>query len=243
MVEKGLENLGIQVIAASFAMDGLRLVETEQPDVALVDVCLPEMNGFELFRKIRALDSKIPMIFVTSDISSETTIEAMRLGAFDYLAKPINLDQLRKMTVSAIADIDLKNDSRPLRNFLRGKSKANVTATKHLKVQLNDAQIDAKELSLTQECRIQPEIIRIVSTSDGPTGELHRYITTLEAVKSETGTNVSLSIDMTVSVHVAWLFQSQAQVQVDLAARRTLEEQEEAIRSLIENGATSILIR
>lgn len=103
MVEKGLENLGIQVIAASLAMDGLRLVETEQPDAALVDVCLPEMNGFELFRKIRALDSKIPMIFVTSDISSETTIEAMRLGAFDYLAKPINLDQLRKMTVSAIA--------------------------------------------------------------------------------------------------------------------------------------------
>ena len=140
-------------------------------------------------------------------------------------------------------DIDLKNDSRPLRNFLRGKSKANVTATKHLKVQLNDAQIDAKELSLTQECRIQPEMIRIVSTSDGPTGELQRYITTLEAVKGEAGTNVSLSIDMTVSVHVAWLFQSQAQVQVDLAARRTLEEQEEAIRSLIENGATSILIR
>ena len=66
MVEKGLENLGIQVIAASLAMDGLRLVETEQPDAALVDVCLPEMNGFELFRKIRALDSKIPMIFVTS---------------------------------------------------------------------------------------------------------------------------------------------------------------------------------
>ncbi len=103
MVQKGLESLGIDVVGASLAMDGLRLVETEQPDVALVDVCLPEMNGFELFRKIRSVDSKIPMIFVTSDISSETTIEAMRLGAFDYLSKPINLDQLRKMTVSAIA--------------------------------------------------------------------------------------------------------------------------------------------
>ena len=103
MVEKGLESLGIQVVAASLAMEGLRLVETEKPDVALVDVCLPEMNGFELFRKIRAVDSKIPMIFVTSDCSSETTIEAMRLGAFDYIAKPVNLEQLRKMTVSAVA--------------------------------------------------------------------------------------------------------------------------------------------
>jgi two-component system nitrogen regulation response regulator GlnG len=102
MVEKGLENLGFQVIAASMAMEGLRLVEVEQPDVALVDICMPEVNGFELFRKIRAMDSKIPMIFVTSDCSSETTIQAMRLGAFDYLAKPINLEQLRKLTVSAV---------------------------------------------------------------------------------------------------------------------------------------------
>lgn len=103
LVEKGLENLGIRVIAASTALEGLSFVESEQPQAALVDVCLPEMNGFELFRKIRAIDSKIPMIFVTSDNSSETTIEAMRLGAFDYLAKPIHLDQLRKLTVSAIA--------------------------------------------------------------------------------------------------------------------------------------------
>ena len=102
IVEKGLNSIGIHVISASLAMDGLQLVETEKPDVALVDVSLPEMNGFELFRKIRAIDSKIPMIFVTSDVSSETTIEAMRLGAFDYLAKPVNLDQLRKMTLSAI---------------------------------------------------------------------------------------------------------------------------------------------
>ncbi len=102
MVEKGLEGLGFQVIAASEAMEGLRLVELEQPEVALVDICMPEVNGFELFRKIRSIDSKIPMIFVTSDSSSETTIEAMRLGAFDYLAKPINLDQLRKLTLSAV---------------------------------------------------------------------------------------------------------------------------------------------
>ncbi len=62
---------------------------------------MPEMNGLELFRKIRALDRKLPMIFVTSDTSSETTIEAMRLGAFDYLAKPINLQQLKNLTASA----------------------------------------------------------------------------------------------------------------------------------------------
>ena len=101
LVASGLETIGFEVIAASSAMEGLHLVETQRPDVALVYINLPEVNGFELFRKIRAVDSKIPMIFVTAECSSETTIRAIRLGAFDYLPKPINLEKLRKLTVSA----------------------------------------------------------------------------------------------------------------------------------------------
>lgn len=131
-------------------------------------------------------------------------------------------------------DIDLKNDSRPLRNFLRGKSKANVSATKHLKVQLNDPQINANELLLTQDCRLQPENIRIVSTADGPSGDLKAYSTTLEATKGETGTDILLSIEMTVDVRVLWVFQSQAQVRVTQAASKTLEDQEASLRSLVE---------
>ncbi|MFO1064893.1 MAG: sigma-54 dependent transcriptional regulator [Pirellulales bacterium] len=100
-VVRGLESEGFQVIEASNAAEGLAAVDLHRPDVALVDVFMPEMNGLELFRKIRALDRKLPMIFVTSDTSSETTIEAMRLGAFDYLAKPINLQQLKNLTASA----------------------------------------------------------------------------------------------------------------------------------------------
>ncbi len=83
-------------------MEGLSLMETERPEVALVDIFLPEMNGLELFHKIRSLDRKLPIIFVTADNSSETAIEAMRIGAFDYLSKPLNLGQLRELTASAL---------------------------------------------------------------------------------------------------------------------------------------------
>lgn len=100
-VQRGLSSDGFEVIEAANAAEGLAAVDAHRPDVALVDVFMPEMNGLELFRKIRALDRKLPMIFVTSDTSSETTIEAMRLGAFDYLAKPINLQQLKNLTASA----------------------------------------------------------------------------------------------------------------------------------------------
>lgn len=67
-----------------------------------LDVYLPNHNGLELFRKIRAIDRKLPVIFVTGDTSSETAIQAMRAGAFDYLSKPLDIAQLKSLTLSAI---------------------------------------------------------------------------------------------------------------------------------------------
>ncbi len=90
-----------EVIAAADGDAGMKLLEQEQPEVCLLDVFLPEYNGLELFRKIRAIDGKLPVIFITGDTSSETAIEAMRAGAFDYLAKPLNIQQLRNLTLSA----------------------------------------------------------------------------------------------------------------------------------------------
>ncbi len=92
---------GFKVVAAADGDAGLELLEREQPAVALLDVFLPEYNGLELFRKIRLLDNKLPVIFITGDTSSETAIEAMRAGAFDYLSKPLNIEQLRHLTLSA----------------------------------------------------------------------------------------------------------------------------------------------
>lgn len=145
-------------------------------------------------------------------------------------------------TTDAI-DIDLSNDSRPLRNALRGKSKANVSAIKHLIVQLNDPQLKATELLLSQDCKIHPDSIQILTTSDQPAGELKVYNTTLDAVKASHGTEVRLSMDMTVDVAVSRFFLSQAQSRVKQAAEKSMEEQERAIRSLVTgfDGNTLIL--
>lgn len=89
------------VITAADGESGLSMLNQHQPCVCLLDVYLPEYNGLELFRKIRAIDRKLPVIFITGDTSSETAIEAMRAGAFDYLSKPLNIEQLRNLTLSA----------------------------------------------------------------------------------------------------------------------------------------------
>lgn len=96
------EDDAIEVIAASNGKSGLELLADQQPAVCLLDIYLPRYNGLELFRQIRAVDGKIPVIFITSDTSSETAISAMRCGAFDYLSKPLNVEQLRRLTLSAV---------------------------------------------------------------------------------------------------------------------------------------------
>ncbi len=140
-------------------------------------------------------------------------------------------------------DIDLSNDSRPLRNALRGKSKANVSAIKRLTVQLNDPQVNATELLLSQDCQIHQDSIQVHTVSDQPAGELKAYNTTLDSVRASHGTEVKLSMAMTVDVLISRIFLSQAEARVKKAAEKSLEEQENAIRSLVSSfdGKTLIL--
>ena len=93
---------GISVVTAADGDAALEHVNSEKPSVVLLDIYLPNHNGLELFRKIRAIDRKLPVIFITGDTSSETAIQAMRAGAFDYLSKPLDIGQIKSLVLSAI---------------------------------------------------------------------------------------------------------------------------------------------
>ena len=71
-------------------------------DARPLDVKLPGMSGLEAFQKFHALDAKLPVIFITGSSDSETAIEAMKAGAFDYLIKPLDLNQLKELVYKAI---------------------------------------------------------------------------------------------------------------------------------------------
>jgi hypothetical protein len=100
-------------------------------------------------------------------------------------------------------------------------------------VELNDPQLNASELKLSQDCKIQPDHIHIETISDQPAGELKTYRTSLDAVKANDGTEIRLSLDMTVEVSISRLFLPQAEARVKQAAEKTMEEQESAIRNLV----------
>src|SRR5262249_8933816 len=67
-----------------------------------LDIMLPEISGLEAFRKIQALDPKLPVIFITARTSSAVAIEAMKLGAYDYLCKPLDLAKIRELVDRAL---------------------------------------------------------------------------------------------------------------------------------------------
>ena len=91
-----------RVEIASTGAEGLARVRADPPDIILLDMRLPDQSGLEVYQKIRALDGRIPVIFVTVAKTADEAIEAMQQGAYDYLFKPIDLHQLQWVAGEAI---------------------------------------------------------------------------------------------------------------------------------------------
>jgi two-component system nitrogen regulation response regulator GlnG len=87
----------LEVLTASSSAEGLAFVGLHQPDVVVLDVKLPDESGLETYKRIRQLDARIPVIFITGHGTTDTAIEAMKLGAYDYLLKPLELEPLRAL--------------------------------------------------------------------------------------------------------------------------------------------------
>jgi two-component system nitrogen regulation response regulator GlnG len=81
---------------------GLERVRAKAPDVILLDMGLPDRSGLDVFEQIRAIDARIPIIFVTMAKTADAAIEAMKRGAYDYLFKPLDLAQLRRVVGEAL---------------------------------------------------------------------------------------------------------------------------------------------
>jgi DNA-binding response OmpR family regulator len=93
MMQQLLMHHGFQSIMAIDGLEGLRRLYDTQPDLVLLDVMLPKVDGWEICRRIREM-STVPIMMITSRNSEEEKIKGLRLGADDYIVKPYNLDEL-----------------------------------------------------------------------------------------------------------------------------------------------------
>ena len=105
-----LSESGYEAEVAGDAEQALRLLDTMRPDVIFCDVRLPGMDGITLLRRIREFDPAIPVIIMTAHGTIEGAVEAVKLGAFDYLKKPVDLEELKLLADRARETSQLKQE-------------------------------------------------------------------------------------------------------------------------------------
>ena len=93
--EKLLGEEGYDVKCAPSGEAGLKVVRAQVPDLVILDMRLPGMNGFDTFQAIHEMEQKLPVIIMTAYGTTETAIEATKMGAFDYILKPLNFTRFQ----------------------------------------------------------------------------------------------------------------------------------------------------
>ncbi len=114
-LEQYLVKEGYEVVTADSAEKGLAIINEEVPDLILLDNRLPEMTGLELLEKINVPELGLMVIMITAYGLVETAVKAMKLGAYDYISKPFNLDEITFVIRKALEAGSLRSQVKQLR--------------------------------------------------------------------------------------------------------------------------------
>jgi len=101
-MERSLQSDSLGILTASMAREGIALVRERRPDAVVLDVRLPDMSGLDAVAGIREIDPLLPIVVITAFATTDTAIEAIKRGAFEYLLKPVELKQLRDVVAQAL---------------------------------------------------------------------------------------------------------------------------------------------
>ena len=113
-----LTRVGYQVSAAANAAEALERLPTDHPQAMLCDIRMPETSGVELLPMVLAQDPDLAVIMLTAIDEPRTAIECLKLGAYDYLIKPVDLEELELSLQHALRQRQLEVDRRQLEQWL-----------------------------------------------------------------------------------------------------------------------------
>ncbi len=116
-----LEDEGYRVVTAASATQGKRILQEENPDLLILDVWLPDTDGLELLRSLRQEVPGLPVIIISGHGTVEMAVEAIKLGAFDFLEKPLSYDRVVVTVANALRFRALEEENLRLRARITGK--------------------------------------------------------------------------------------------------------------------------
>jgi two-component system response regulator AtoC len=114
-LKESLEDKGYQAVTAYTAAEGMDVVTRQQIDLVLLDLRLPDGDGLAVLSEIRKSDSNRPVIVLTGHAGVESAVQAMKLGAYDYVEKPINLEELSITAAKALESRAMRQEIQRLR--------------------------------------------------------------------------------------------------------------------------------
>ncbi|MEE9180466.1 MAG: response regulator, partial [Vicinamibacteria bacterium] len=121
LLEITLRKEGYRVTMAESGQKAVEALSKAAYDLVISDIKMPDMSGVEVLRVVKQSAPETPVIMITAYSSAETAVEALRLGAYDYIAKPFKIDELKVTIKNALEKQQLKEDVVNLKRTLREK--------------------------------------------------------------------------------------------------------------------------
>ena len=118
-----LNKKGYKVFTAESGSQGIKIINENLVDIVFSDFKMPEMTGLEILAKVSQINPEISFVIITAYGTVENAVNAMHLGAYDYISKPVNLDELDLLIARIIEHKNLKSENESLKKQLYEKYK------------------------------------------------------------------------------------------------------------------------
>ncbi|GBE15325.1 MAG TPA: sigma-54-dependent Fis family transcriptional regulator [Proteobacteria bacterium] len=121
LLSRVMEKVGHYAMAISGGEEAIHLIEGEEWHLVIADIDMPGMDGIELLKRIRSMDRVLPVIMITAYATVESAVEAMKLGAFDYITKPFQMDELKIVVAKVFEHERLVSERNMLLDEIHGR--------------------------------------------------------------------------------------------------------------------------
>ena len=203
LLQEFLSSEGYQIRQASNGAEGLALASTVNPDLIILDWHMPFINGLETLELLRQSGDQTPVLFMTTFNSTETAVQAFRLGVHHYLPKPFDLDNMRETIAAALHETKLKHEQETLQRDLiaaEAVQQTVVTLAHHINNQLMVVQasfsLQVEMLAQERDLQQRAALADLIARSQQSLSQITAVLTVLQKVTSVETTEYHQSVQM-----------------------------------------------